>query len=138
VKTQSVYSLEQAKALEQKLRKNDFTLDDFLDQLRQVRKMGSMSELMKMIPGLSKALPKDVEIDERDVKRVEAIICSMTRRERARPDVLNGSRRRRIALGSGTQVNEVNRLIKQFEASRQMMKQLGGKRSRLPFGAAGR
>jgi signal recognition particle subunit SRP54 len=137
-KTQSVYSLEQAKALEQKLRKNDFTLDDFLDQLRQVRKMGSMSELMKMIPGLSKALPKDVEIDERDVKRVEAIICSMTRRERARPDVLNGSRRRRIALGSGTQVNEVNRLIKQFEASRQMMKQLGGKRPRLPFGAVGR
>ena len=80
-KTQSVYSEEQAKDLAQKLRKNDFTLDDFLDQLRQVRKMGSMNDIMKMIPGLSKALP-NVDIDEGDVKRVEAIICSMTRRER--------------------------------------------------------
>ena len=129
-KTQSVYSEQQAKDLAQKLRKNDFTLDDFLDQLRQVRKMGSMSDIMKMIPGLSRAMP-NLEIDERDVKRVEAIICSMTRRERNRPDVLNGSRRKRIALGSGTQVADVNRLIKQFDASRQMMKQMsGGKRGR--------
>jgi signal recognition particle subunit SRP54 len=78
-----------------------------------------------MIPGLSKALP-NVDIDERDVKKVEAIICSMTRRERSRPEILNGSRRKRIAAGSGTQVADVNRLVKQFEASRQMMKQLGG------------
>ncbi len=133
-KTQSVYSLEQAKSLEQKLRKNDFTLDDFLGQLRQVRKLGSMSDLMKMIPGMSKALPKDVEIDEGNLSRVEAIICSMTGGERRRPNILNASRRRRIALGSGTQVSEVNRLVKQFEASRQMMKQLGGKRPRSPFG----
>ena len=134
-KTQSVYSIEQAKALEQKLRKNDFTLDDFLDQLRQVRKMGSMAEIVKMIPGMQKMMPKDLEIDEKDVGRVEAIICSMTFQERRRPDVLNASRRRRIALGSGTQVADVNRLVKQFEASRQMMKQLGGgKRPRLPFG----
>ena len=134
-KTQSVYSLEQAKALEQKLRKNDFTLDDFLDQLRQVRKMGSMAEIVKMIPGMQKMMPKDLEIDERDIGRVEAIICSMTRQERRRPDILNASRRKRIAYGSGTQVAEVNRLVKQFEASRQMMKQLGGgKRPRLPFG----
>ena len=125
-RTQSVYTAEQARSLEQKLRKNEFTLDDFLDQLRQVRKMGSMSEIMKMIPGMSKALPKDVEIDERDLSRVEAIICSMTQHERRRPDVLNASRRRRIALGSGTQVADVNRLVKQFDASRQMMKQLGG------------
>jgi len=96
-----------------------------LQQLRQVRKMGSMTEIMKMIPGLSKALP-NIQIDERDLNRVEAIICSMTRRERYRPDILNGSRRKRIAMGSGTQVADVNRLIKQFEASRQMMKQLGG------------
>jgi signal recognition particle subunit SRP54 len=139
-KTQSVYSLEEAKALEQKLRKNDFTLDDFLEQLRQVRKMGSMNEIMKMIPGMQKMLPKDLEIDERDVQRVEAIICSMTRYERRRPDVLNASRRRRIAHGSGTQVSDVNRLVKQFETSRQMMKQLGGsKRPRLPIpGFAGR
>jgi signal recognition particle subunit SRP54 len=134
-KTQSVYSIEQAKALAQKLRKNDFTLDDFLDQLRQVRKMGSMAEIVKMIPGMQKMMPKDLEIDEKDVGRVEAIICSMTRQERRRPDILNASRRKRIALGSGTQVAEVNRLVKQFEASRQMMKQLGGgKRPRLPFG----
>jgi signal recognition particle subunit SRP54 len=138
-RTQAVYSVEQAKALEQKLRKNDFTLDDFLDQLRQVRRMGSMGEIVKMIPGMSKLIPKDVEIDERDLGRVEAIICSMTRYERRRPDVLNASRRRRIALGSGTQVAEVNRLVKQFESSRQMMKQLGGgKRPRLPFGMPGR
>jgi signal recognition particle subunit SRP54 len=133
-KTQSVYSVEQAKSLEQKLRKNDFTLDDFLEQLRQMRKLGTMSDLLKMIPGMAKALPKDVEIDEGDVRRVEAIICSMTGGERRRPDILNASRRRRIALGSGTQVSDVNRLIKQFEASRQMMKQLGGKRPRFPFG----
>jgi signal recognition particle subunit SRP54 len=125
-RTQSVYTAEQAKTLEQKLRKNEFTLDDFLEQLRQVRKMGSMSDIVKMIPGMSKALPKDVEIDERDMSRVEAIICSMTQHERRRPDVLNASRRRRIAQGSGTQVADVNRLVKQFDASRQMMKQLGG------------
>jgi signal recognition particle subunit SRP54 len=124
-KTQSVYSEEQAKDLAQKLRKNDFTLDDFLEQLRTVRKMGSMNDIMKMIPGLSKALP-NVDIDEKDVKKVEAIICSMTRRERSRPDILNGSRRKRIAAGSGTQVADVNRLVKQFEASRQLMKQMGG------------
>jgi signal recognition particle subunit SRP54 len=92
-----------------------------------------------MIPGMSKLIPKDVEIDERDLGRVEAIICSMTRYERRRPEVLNASRRRRIAIGSGTQVAEVNRLVKQFESSRQMMKQLGGgKRPRLPFGMPGR
>jgi signal recognition particle subunit SRP54 len=124
-RTQSVYSEEQAKDLAQKLRKNDFTLDDFLEQLRQVRKMGSMNDIVKMIPGLSKALP-DVAIDEGDVRRVEAIICSMTRRERSRPEILNGSRRKRIAAGSGMQVADVNRLVKQFEASRQLMKQMGG------------
>ena len=126
-KTQAIYSEDQARELEQKVRKNDFTLDDFLSQLRQVRKMGSMADLVKMIPGLSRALPKDIEIDERDTKRIEAIICSMTMRERARPDILNASRRRRIAIGSGTQVAEVNRLVKQFDSARQMMKQFGGK-----------
>jgi signal recognition particle subunit SRP54 len=95
--------------------------------------MGSFTDIMKMIPGMSRALP-DVEIDERDVKRIEAIICSMTSRERRYPQVLNASRRRRIAQGSGTQVSDVNRLVKQFEASRTMMRQLGGgKRPRLPF-----
>ena len=136
-KTQSVYTERQAEDLAKKLRTSQFTLDDFLDQLRQVRKMGSMNDIVKMIPGLSKALPK-MDIDERDVSRIEAIICSMTRRERERPDVLNGSRRKRIALGSGTQVSDVNRVVKQFEASRQMMKQFGnmkkGRMPRLPMG----
>ena len=132
-KTQNLYSLEQAKELESKFRKNEFTLDDFLAQLRQVRKMGSMTDILKMIPGMSKALPKEFEIPEKDVNRIEAIICSMTRLERRRPDVLNASRRRRIAGGSGTQVSDVNRLVKQFEQSRKMMKQLGaGKRPRMP------
>jgi signal recognition particle subunit SRP54 len=133
-KTQNVYSLEQAKELEQKFRKNEFTLDDFLAQLRTVRKMGSMTDILKMIPGISKALPKEFEIDEKDINRIEAIICSMTRQERRRPDILNASRRRRIANGSGTHVAEVNRLVKQFEQSRQMMKQMGAgaKRGRMP------
>jgi signal recognition particle subunit SRP54 len=132
-KTQNLYSAEQAKALEEKLLKNKgFTLDDFLEQMRQVRKIGSMGDIMKMIPGLSRALPKDFEIPEKDLSRIEAIICSMTARERRNPDLLNGSRRKRIAQGSGTQVSDVNRLVKQFDQARQMMKQLGGKKGRRP------
>ncbi len=138
-KTQNLYSQEQAKTLEQKLRKNSFTLDDFLEQMRQMKKLGSMTDILKMIPGVSRALPKDFEIPEGDMKRVEAIICSMTLAERRNPGLLNGSRRKRIAIGSGTQVSDVNRLIKNFEGAQKMMKQLGGgkggKRPRLPMGA---
>ncbi len=123
-KTQSLYSEEQAKKLEEKLLKQSLTLDDFLEQMRQVRKLGSFNDILKMIPGMSKALPKDFEIPEREFAKVEAIICSMTRGERRRPDILNGSRRKRIALGSGTQVSDVNRLVKQFDQARQMTKQL--------------
>jgi signal recognition particle subunit SRP54 len=129
-KTQGLYSTEQAKQLEEKFLKQNFTLDDFLDQMRQVRKLGSMTDILKMVPGLSRALPKDFEIPEKEVKKIEAIICSMTRRERRKPDLLNGSRRKRIALGSGTQVSDVNRLVKQFEQSRQLMKQIGGGKKR--------
>jgi signal recognition particle subunit SRP54 len=138
-KTQELYSAEQAKQLEEKFLKQSFTLDDFLDQMRQMRKLGSMTDILKMVPGLSRALPKDFEIPEKDMKRIEAIICSMTRRERRNPDSLNGSRRKRIALGSGTQVSDVNRLVKQFEQARQLMKQLGGgkKRKLLPKLPAG-
>jgi signal recognition particle subunit SRP54 len=125
-KTQGLYSAEQAKQLEEKFLKQSFTLDDFLDQMRQMRKLGSMTDVLKMVPGLSRALPKDFEIPEKEIKKIEAIICSMTRRERRNPDLLNGSRRKRIAFGSGTQVSDVNRLVKQFEQSRQLMKQLGG------------
>jgi signal recognition particle subunit SRP54 len=133
-KTQSLYTAEQTKELEEKLLKQSFTLDDFLDQMRQMRKLGSMTDLLKMIPGLSGRLPKDFQIPEKDLARIEAIICSMTRRERRNPDLLNGSRRKRIAFGSGTQVSDVNRLVKQFEQSRLMMKQLGGgrKNKRMP------
>jgi signal recognition particle subunit SRP54 len=124
-RTQSVYSEDQAKAIEQKLFKQQFTLDDFLEQMRQIRRMGSMGEILKMIPGLSRALPKDFEVPERDLKQIEAIICSMTARERRNPALLNGSRRKRIAAGSGTQVADVNRLVKRFDESRKMMKQMG-------------
>ena len=127
-KTRSLYSEDQARKLEEKIRKQSFTLDDFLDQMRQVRKLGSMTDLLKMVPGLSRALPKDFEIPEREVVKVEAIISSMTRGERRNPDLLNGSRRKRIARGSGTQVSDVNRLVKQFEQARQMTKHLGGKK----------
>ncbi|HUA09839.1 MAG TPA: signal recognition particle protein [Candidatus Acidoferrales bacterium] len=133
-KTQSVYSESQAKALEEKMRKNSFTLDDFLEQMRQMKKLGSMAEIMKMIPGISRALPKDFEIPEGDMRRVEAIICSMTRAERRNPGLLNGSRRKRIAFGSGTQVSDVNKLIKNFEGAQKVMKQLNPasrKKSRL-------
>jgi signal recognition particle subunit SRP54 len=129
-KTQSIYSEEQARKLEEKLFKQSFTLEDFLEQMRQVRKLGSMTDLLKMVPGLSRALPKDFEIPEREIAKVEAIICSMTRNERRKPDLLDGSRRKRIARGSGTQVSDVNRLVKQFEQARQMTKQLGGKKRR--------
>jgi signal recognition particle subunit SRP54 len=129
-KTQSVYSENQAKALEEKIRKSGFTLDDFLEQMRQMKKIGSMGEIMKMIPGLSRALPKDFDIPEKDFQRVEAIISSMTRAERRNPSLLNGSRRKRIAFGSGTQVSDVNKLIKNFEGAQKMMKQLGGGKGR--------
>ena len=139
-RTQSLYTEEQSKELEQKLLKQSFTLDDFLSQMRQIRKMGSMTDILKMIPGVSRALPKDFEIPEADLKRIEAIICSMTRRERQNPDILNGSRRKRIAIGSGTQVADVNRLVKRFEEARKMMKQMGfgggKKRPRIPFNMA--
>ncbi len=129
-KTQSLYSEEQSRTLQEKLLKQTFTLEDFLEQMRQMRKLGSMTDLLKMVPGLSRALPKNFEIPERELVKVEAIICSMTRNERRNPDVLNGSRRKRIARGSGTQVSDVNRLVKQFEQARQLTKHLGGKKRR--------
>jgi signal recognition particle subunit SRP54 len=132
-KTQALYSEDQAKELEKKLHKNSFTLDDFLEQMRQMKKLGSMTDILKMIPGMSRALPKDFDIPEKDMARVEAIICSMTRGERRNPSILNGSRRKRIAVGSGTAVSDVNKLIKNFEGAQKMMKQLGGmKKGKMP------
>jgi signal recognition particle subunit SRP54 len=123
-RSQSVYDEAQAKDLAQKLKRQSFTLQDFLDQLRMVKKMGSLGDIAKMIPGVGK-LVKDNPIEDRQVARTEAIICSMTPLERTDPSVLNASRRRRIAKGSGTVVHDVNLLIKQFEQSKQMMKRLG-------------
>lgn len=120
-KAQSTFDMEQAQAMEKKLRKEEFTLDDFLSQLQQVRKMGSMEQILSMIPGVGNKL-KDVQVDEKELKRVEAVIQSMTKKERRDPNIINGSRRKRIALGSGTKVQDVNRLLKQFAEARKMMK----------------
>lgn len=138
-KAQSSIDLEQAKEMEKKLRKEDFTLDDFLTQLQQVKKLGSMEQILNMIPGMGNKL-KNVEIDEKELKRVEAVIQSMTKKERRDPSIINGSRRKRIALGSGAKVQDVNRLLKQFAEARKMMKrfqemQKPGKKGgfKLPF-----
>lgn len=116
----------EAARLQQKIRKNQFTFSDFLSQLQQVKKMGNIKDLMGMIPGMGKAV-KDIDIGNDAFKHIEAIIQSMTPQERENPDLLNGNRRKRIAVGSGRDVNEVNKLIKQFEEMRKMMKMLSNK-----------
>ena len=120
-KAQEHFDEVKAIKLEEKLRKSQFTFEDFLDQLREVKKMGSISQVMGMIPGMNR-LPANAEIDEKSLVRVEAIIQSMTVEERLRPSIINGNRRRRIALGSGTTVQDVNRLLKQFDEMQKMMK----------------
>jgi len=120
-KAQEHFDEAKAVKLEEKLRKSQFTFEDFLDQLRQVKKMGSLSQVMGMIPGMNR-LPANAEIDEKSLVRVEAIIQSMTSEERLHPSMINGNRRRRIALGSGTTVQDVNRLLKQFDEMQKMMK----------------
>ena len=139
-KAQDSFDEQQAGKLVAKVRTNSFTLEDYLDQMRQISKMGSITDVLKMIPGLGSKL-KDVEIDEDKVARAqkknEAIILSMTRMERRNPDILNASRKRRIAAGSGATVQEVNLLLKQFDQARSMMKNVmgGGRRKmRIPFG----
>jgi len=104
------------------LKKNQFTFSDFLSQLDQLKKMGPMDQLMGMLPGMNSKAMKDVNVDEKDMKHIEAIILSMTPRERDKPALINGSRRKRIAVGSGTSVQQVNRLLKQFEQMKKMMK----------------
>lgn len=122
-------SIDQKKALElsKKMMKQEFTFDDFLEQMQQMKKMGSMTDIMSMIPGIDASKLKDVEIDEKEIAHVEAIIKSMTSEERKNPALLkNGSRRKRIAAGSGTKIQDVNKVIKQFEEGQKMMKQLSG------------
>ncbi|MEE3042597.1 MAG: signal recognition particle protein [Candidatus Latescibacterota bacterium] len=122
-KAEAVFDKEQAQSMEEKLRKQRFTFDDFRSQLQAVRKMGPLDQLLGMIPGAGKAL-QGQQIDESALGQVEAIIGSMTRDERSHPRILNGSRRKRIAKGSGTTVQDVNRLVKQFNAMQKMMKQM--------------
>lgn len=128
-KAQEQYDEDEARKLQKKLAKDQFTFDDFLKQIQQVKKMGNVKDLMGMIPGMGKAM-KDVEIDDDAFKGIEAIIHSMTPTERNNPSVMNGSRRKRIAMGSGSTIQDVNRLMKQFDDMRKMMKQIskGGAR----------
>jgi signal recognition particle subunit SRP54 len=131
-KAQQTFDAEEAKRLNAKLRKNQFDLSDFLTQLEQIKKMGNMKDLLGMIPGVGKAL-KGVDIDDNAFKPIESIIRSMTPEERENPDIINGSRKNRIAKGSGTSVQQVNQLLKQFGDMRKMMKTMnkmgGGKRA---------
>ena len=124
-KAQSAIDEEKAKEMEQKMRKASFDFNDFLDSLAQMEKMGSMQDMLSMIPGMGNQL-KNVEIDEKQMNRPKAIILSMTKEERSNPNIINPSRKRRIAAGAGVDISEVNRLIKQFEQSRKMMKQMSG------------
>ncbi|KAA0547964.1 signal recognition particle protein [Bacillus sp. BGMRC 2118] len=124
-KAQASVDEEKAKELEQKMRTMSFTFDDFLDQLAQVRSMGPLDELLGMMPGANKIKGlKDMKVDEKQISHVEAIIKSMTKKEKIQPEIINASRKKRIAKGSGTSVQEVNRLLKQFEDMKKMMKQM--------------
>lgn len=124
-KAQEQYDEEEAKRLQKRIAKDQFDFNDFLNQIHQIKKMGNLKDLASMIPGVGKAI-KDIDIDDNAFKGIEAIIYSMTPKERSNPEILNGSRRQRVAKGSGTTLQEVNRLIKQFDQTRKMMKMVTG------------
>jgi len=132
-KAQEQYDQEEARKLQKKIAKNQFDFTDFMSQIQQIKKMGNIKDLASMIPGMGKAM-KNLDIDDDAFKGIEAIINSMTPEERTDPTILNGSRRRRIADGSGTSVPEVNKLVKQFDETRKMMKMMtsGKGRARMP------
>ncbi|MCF8333353.1 MAG: signal recognition particle protein, partial [Bacteroidales bacterium] len=128
-KAQEQFDEQEAQKLQKKIAKNQFNFEDFLQQIKQIKKMGNVKDLMSMVPGMGKAI-KNMDIDDDAFKDIEAIIYSMTPEERNNPKLLNGSRRQRIAQGSGTSVQEVNRLIKQFKETSKMMRSMqkgGGK-----------
>lgn len=134
-KAEKVYDQKQAEALEKKLKKNQFTLEDFYDQMRMLKKMGSMTDLIGMLPGGKKLMQgADMTAAEKEFKHIEAIICSMTKEERRKPEILNGNRRKRIAMGSGTSVAEVNRFLKQYLEAKKMMRKI----TRMGMGKMGR
>jgi len=124
-KAQETVDLEKAEKLEKKLRKEQFTLEDFYDQLQQIKRMGPLEQILGMIPGMGKQL-KNVPVGDNAFVQVEAIINSMTLQERRKPQIINGSRRRRIAMGSGTRVQDVNQLLRQFDEMRKMFKKMKG------------
>ncbi len=121
-KAEETFDMEEAAKLEKKMRKQGFDLDDYLTQLRQMKKMGSFSSILKLIPGMNKL--KDIKVDDKEFVKIEAIICSMTQEERRNPKILNGSRRLRIAKGSGTTVEQINKFMKSFEMTQKMMKDM--------------
>ncbi|MBD9219241.1 MAG: signal recognition particle protein, partial [Clostridiales bacterium] len=123
-KAQQNYDEKQAAEMAEKMRNNDFNLEDFLDQMQQIKKMGPLKDLLGMIPGMSQFNLNDVEVNPKDMAHIEAIIQSMTKEERQDPSILNGPRKKRIANGSGRTIAEVNRLLKQFEEMKKMMKQM--------------
>ncbi len=131
---EAAYDDEQAEKLEKKIRKNQFTLEDFLEQMGQIKKMGGLGKIIGMLPGINTAAMKDVDIEkgEKEFAQMEAIICSMTKEERENPKILNASRRKRIAAGSGQPVSKINNLVKRYEESRKMMKQFTKPNARLP------
>jgi len=133
-KAEKTIDEKQARELEQKLRKSTFTFDDFLDQIQQVRKMGSISSLLGMIPGIPSAKLKGLQVDDKAFDKIQAVIQSMTPEERRHPEIINGSRRRRIAAGAGSDIHQVNQLLNQFKQVQKMMKQLGsGRMPKNPF-----
>ena len=134
-KAQDAVTEEQAKKLEQKLKDASFTLEDYLDQFESLKKMGGIASVMGMMPGMNKLKLKEGDIDEKRIERLKAMILSMTKKERDNPSIINSSRKKRIAAGSGTSVQEINQLLKQFEQTKLLMKQLKGNKGkfRMPF-----
>lgn len=133
-KAQNAISEEEALKMAKKMKENSFDLEDYLAQLSSMKKMGSMKDMLEMIPGMSRQLKgQDLQVDEKQIEKTKAIILSMTVKERRNPSILNASRRRRIAKGSGTQVQDVNRLLNQFEQTKQMMKRLSSGKFKFPF-----
>lgn len=133
-KAQENFDEEKAKKLEKKIKTSSFDLEDFLDQLEQLQKMGPIGDLLGMIPGMNNKALKGVDVNDKDLVRTKAIIQSMTKKERLDPDIINGSRKKRIAAGCGVHVSEVNRLLKQFEQTKKMMKQFGGMEKKMKRG----
>ena len=133
-KAEQAYDSKKAAELEKKIRSQTFTLDDYLEQFRQVQQMGNIEQLLGMIPGMKAGALKDAQVDEQQMKRIEAIILSMTKTEREKPEIINGSRRKRIAKGSGPSVEDVNKLLKQFEQMKKTMKQFANMGKRRMFG----